>query len=142
MLYHEGEYEASLRRAISACYYSVFHALAASGASAFSAPQTLRRQLERSYDHSGFLAAAKDVEKRQPPAANKDLLELARAFRRLQEQRVRADYDLATTLTWEEADEVLDEADRALNAIKRLAGSSDLAEFVLYPLLQRRRGGG
>ena len=146
MLYREGHDEVSLRRAISACYYAVFHAIAVAGANAFTGPDSLRNQIARSYDHATIAAAAREVEKRHrssmPPSPEANLVLLAKAVLRLQQKRNEADYDLITTITWDEADELSDEAGRALNALTLLEGQAILAEFLLSPLLLRRKARG
>lgn len=138
--------EAELRRAISGCYYAVFHSICQAGAKAFRGPETLQHQIERSYDHSTVSAAAREVERKlrlsKLSFSETELATLARVFLRLREQRERADYDLRTTVTLEELDELIDETDRALNSLSRLAGDPDLAEFLLHPLIQRRRARG
>lgn len=140
MLYHESDSEVSLRRAISACYYAVFHSITTAGAELFSGPDPLRNQISRSYDHTALMDAARRVERRSDvsssASAEAEMIILARAVIRLQEQRHRADYDLTTTMTWDEADEAFVEAGKALNAVQKLKGQAALAEFLLSPLLQ------
>lgn len=99
--------QASLRRAVSTAYYAVFHLLAASAAGQASAvtPIGLCERVQRALEHGSMKEAAKRFESGNLPDPVKNLVSnplsaqltaVARGFVRLQEERHRADYDLAT----------------------------------------------
>jgi hypothetical protein len=116
--------QASLRRAVSAAYYAMFHLLVSDGARLLSPtqPPGLSVRIQRAFNHGdmrnvcmGFVKA--DVAARngrppnQIPAPTRALLTLPlepalvtvlEAFVELQEARHRADYDL--TMTWNRLD--------------------------------------
>src|SRR3954453_4960120 len=100
--------QASLRRAVSAAYYAVFHLLAAEAAQklAPSQPARLRLQIRRAFVHSIMRQACERVVKGPPPAPldalltlpiERDLILVARAFVALQDARHAADYDIAAS---------------------------------------------
>ena len=133
--------EAVARRAVSASYYAVFHALTRAGALLFMGDEASRERLARSFDHSSLGSAARDIERQQSPLPDARLIALAAALRRLREARERADYDLATTITWDDADELLGEALSAFDLIHQLKSHPEMAHFLLAPLIQRRKRG-
>ena len=98
--------QASLRRAVSTAYYAVFHLLSADAAAQATpaAPAGLRERVQRSLQHATMKAAANALQSTPPhprilaliagsiPAP---LVSVARGFVRLQDERHKADYDLA-----------------------------------------------
>jgi ATP phosphoribosyltransferase regulatory subunit HisZ len=99
--------QADLRRAISAAYYSVFHAVATEAADSF-AGKTQRQSpryalVYRSIEHRSLRGICEDVIKATLPARyvrhepsggfGPDIIELATAVIDLQEKRHAADYD-------------------------------------------------
>ncbi len=99
--------QASLRRAVSTAYYAVFHLLAASAAAQASpaTPAGLSERIQRAVEHGAMKDAAKRFESGNLPdhirslIANPlpaQLIAIAQNFIRLQEERHKADYDLAT----------------------------------------------
>lgn len=101
--------QASLRRAISAAYYAVFHLLSAEAASQASpvTPAGLTLRIQRALEHTTMKEAAKSFESSNlskslqplvtlplPPT----LISVARSFSQLQEERHIADYDLSERL--------------------------------------------
>lgn len=108
--------QASLRRAVSAAYYALFHLLVdaatkpfAGGGSQFAG---LRHLLARGYEHRTMVEASKSFGGGTLPAAIRqtigpsvvpaDLRFVAESFVLLQQSRHDADYNLA--LTWTRAD--------------------------------------
>jgi len=98
--------QASLRRAVSTSYYAVFHLLSASSASQASpaAPLGLSNRIQRSLEHGVMKQAAKSFESGHPPdhispflsvPLPAALVSVARGFVRLQDERHKADYDVA-----------------------------------------------
>jgi len=98
--------QASLRRAVSTAYYAVFHLLSADATAQATpeGPAGLRERVQRSLQHATMKAAANAVQSNPPhprilalstgsiPAP---LVSVARGFVRLQDERHKADYDLA-----------------------------------------------
>jgi len=98
--------QASLRRAVSTSYYAVFHLLSASSASQASpaVPLGLSERIQRSLEHGAMKQAAKSFESRHLPDHIRPfvtdpmpaaLVSVARSFVRLQDERHKADYDVA-----------------------------------------------
>ena len=99
--------QADLRRAISAAYYAVFHAVATEAADQFVAAtqrDTPRyQQVYRSIEHRRLRSVCEDLVKSTPPARyarylpysglDSDLVAVANAVNELQERRNLADYD-------------------------------------------------
>jgi hypothetical protein len=98
--------QASLRRAISAAYYALFHLLTEEAANAMCAGSKsadLRMIVRRAFEHTAMKNAAKgfgagnpaEVWKPLLAAPSPDLQRVARSFVDLQEARAQADYDLS-----------------------------------------------
>jgi hypothetical protein len=98
--------QASLRRAVSAAYYAVFHLLVASGAATVGPgkPRSLRAQVGRAFAHRDMKAVCRQFasgslsDQIRPLIAaplERDLQAVASAFLALQEARHSADYDVA-----------------------------------------------
>ncbi len=142
--------QASLRRAVSAAYYALFHYLIdESTRFLISGKQreTLRRQLARGYDHGQMKKAARAFVAPSgsgpwravlgaPPSA--PLVDVAAAFIALQEGRHEADYDLARVFTRVEATALVGRARAAFAAWATVAGTGE-AEAFLVALLVRAR---
>jgi uncharacterized protein (UPF0332 family) len=104
--------QASLRRAISTAYYSLFHLLIEDAVSLLVRESTLRPAVARSFDHKNLRSAAQAIgEAHRGPAGihglrpfvrqpvSNDLAQLCDTFVDLQEQRHRADYDTGQRFT-------------------------------------------
>jgi uncharacterized protein (UPF0332 family) len=101
--------QASLRRAISAAYYAVFHLILEEGAKQFVADEGLRKLVRRAFVHGEMKKAAKSLSSGGPlPDHIKavyagivppELRRVAKAFMDLQESRHEADYDLNASFT-------------------------------------------
>lgn len=96
--------QASLRRSVSAAYYSVFHLLIAEATSNW-ANVTLRPTLGRAFDHGPMKQASKRVSSlKESPFTGEDphivasLRYVAQTFAELQEHRHFADYNLTRDL--------------------------------------------
>jgi hypothetical protein len=118
--------QASLRRAISSAYYSLFHLIVEDASRYLVAGSRLRAAVARSFEHQALRAAATalgDVSRRPTgthwfrPHVNDpispDLTFICDAFVDLQEQRHRADYDTGASFTRMEASGVVVMARRA-----------------------------
>ena len=98
--------QASLRRAVSAAYYAVFHLLSAEAAlqACPASPTGLRERVQRALVHEAMKQAANSFQTNNLPphvsillghAVTAPFVSIARGFVRLQEARHQADYDLA-----------------------------------------------
>lgn len=96
--------QASLRRAISTAYYSLFHLLSKEGGARVCAtnPPSLAAVVQRSLSHSDMKSAARALTQTNlprlyldlmPGGVPRDLVDVAQAFVVLQEERHAADYD-------------------------------------------------
>jgi hypothetical protein len=141
--------QASLRRAVSASYYALFHLLIheatrmlVSGASL----DTLRTLVARAFAHTTMNEACRASAATQlPPAVAavvqgpvpRDLREVAQAFVDLQEARCEADYDLAHRISRSEAGALVDQTERAFAAWQRVRGGLTAKVFLASLLLWR-----
>ena len=141
--------QASLRRAVSAAYYAVFHLLieeASRGVVAGDAGTTpLRPLVGRSYDHGemrrvcnvwasgGTMPAAVSAYIKPPFPA--DLRVVADIFTRLQSRRHAADYDTGTPLSRGETLDQVELAASAFAAWDRVRPTEEARVFLLSLLL-------
>lgn len=127
--------QASLRRAISTAYYGLFHGLIAAASASFlpHRHRALRPALARVFEHRKMLEACQRLLRlRTHPVAMAplvgsaalppDLGTVAEAFVALQQARHEADYDLARRFTRSEAEDLVDLADAAVQALDRVSG--------------------
>jgi hypothetical protein len=91
--------EASLRRAVSTAYYTVFHLLIEDACSSW-ARKDVRDYLARAFDHGTMKKASGWAASRSYPNTTPQVLQklhfVARAFSQLQNDRHLADYSYAT----------------------------------------------
>ena len=135
----------SMRRAVSAAYYALFHGLV-SEASNLLVRQAERRRsryllVYRSFEHGPMLQACRQVS-RPPPrlgisSFGPDVGSVAAAFETLQSQRHRADYDPQTRFIRNEVEEYIALAHSALEAIGR-APRTEREIFLTFLLLRGR----
>ena len=139
--------QASLRRAISAAYYALFHLLVDEASRCFlrgGERARFRPRLARAFTHSQLKLSSQDfahraklpdvVEKSGIDRVPEDVAVVARAFVRLQEQRHRADYDVAIRFSRREALELVEVAEDAFRAWRRVRGGI-VADLYLHTLL-------
>lgn len=123
--------QASLRRAVSAAYYSLFHLLAEDAARAMfggSEASDLRDVLRRAFQHRTMKKAAQgfananlaDQWKQLLAAPSSQLISVASSFVDLQEARHQADYDPAHCLTRAEAIDLVERAEDATEKWKSI----------------------
>ncbi len=101
--------QASLRRAVSAAYYALFHLLTTEASKLFSSDPRVMAVLNRSHDHGKILEASRQVAKGNLPyliaplqtyfPIPVELTAVANAFVELQQARHEADYNLLKTFT-------------------------------------------
>ncbi len=142
--------EASLRRSISASYYSLFHYLIAActrlTVGAAHGRGHLREFAGRTFVHGKMKAVCEEFAKTMPKsellkpfwprlavARNQDIQTIARNFIELQERRHAADYDLAWRPTRSDANAAADQAKEAIDAWNRLK-SQDMELSLLFAL--------
>jgi hypothetical protein len=147
--------QASLRRAVSAAYYALFHLLVADATRSLvggAAPLIpLRHGLSRAFNHGPMAQACKSFARGLvPPALAKavpasgigtDLRVVAETFTLLQAERHRADYDLAAVYFRADVFKVLEQLDDAWDAWCRVRDSQEACLFLValafWPGLQR-----
>ncbi len=146
--------QASLRRAVSTSYYSLFHLLCEDAAGTFVGKgvkdAAIRQLMMRAFIHTQMREGCLDVQKQNPspvlqpffvlldPLRSPELQRLAQAFVRLQLQRHRADYDLQGSFTRVEVTPLLDLAEQARDDWNTLkTDQPELARFFSLLLLLR-----
>lgn len=123
--------QASLRRAISAAYYSLFHLLAEAAASAMLGgvdAADLRAIMRRAFQHTSMKKAAQGIGARNPaepwksllPTPSSQLQLVARTFVDLQQARHEADYDPARRFARTEAVDLVERVENATAAWKAI----------------------
>ena len=144
------------RRAISACYYALFHALTLACAAhvAPGSPGPLRRELTRAVNHRDLRAVAEWVSgSRKPPEfaesavtnlrADDVVSRIAEAVQRLQDGRLEADYDHSVVFGQPDALRSINIAQEAVDLVESPAFSASPAGRLFLGLITlRARGGG
>jgi hypothetical protein len=118
--------QASLRRAVSSAYYSLFHLIVDDASRYLVVGSHLRAAVARSFEHQALRAAAASLGdvSRKPAAAHwfrphvrdpisQDLTFICDAFVDLQGRRHRADYDTDATFTRLQTEGIVNIARRA-----------------------------
>ncbi|MGD0481352.1 MAG: hypothetical protein ABSA42_14350 [Terracidiphilus sp.] len=144
--------QASLRRAVSTAYYAVFHLLAweAANQATPTSPSGLTVRVTRSLEHNSMKRAAQQFESGNLPDAIKPLvsssvpavlIEAARNFILLQDERHAADYDLTRAFSRARAQTAVDAAARVLanwNAIRDTDDARTFLAALIFPKLASR----
>jgi hypothetical protein len=135
--------QASLRRAISSAYYSLFHLIVEDASRFLVAGSQLRVAIARSFDHQAVRAAASAmVQLSRTDAAHwlrthvadpmsKDLTFVCDVFLELQEQRHRADYDVGASFFRFDANAAVSSALNAHGLWRAVRGSPNAQAFML-----------
>ena len=136
--------QASLRRAVSAAYYALFHLLVDEASRRLvggSNRTALRSSLARAFDHATMKTVAKQfaegrVSPRLVPGLNgelpqRELVRVARVFGDLQQHRHEADYDMRRRFTRIEALGITDGAERAFSDWRVVRGSAQADTFLV-----------
>ena len=140
--------QASLRRAVSSAYYSLFHFLIHCSTSALAGASSgksgLRSVLARAYMHGVMLKAARCFGSGSLPPSlsahlgssgpSRELRHIAESFAALQEQRHRADYDLAASSRRQDVVALVRRAELAMSSWKMVSGQP-AADLFLVSLL-------
>ena len=142
--------QASLRRAVSAAYYALFHYLIDESTRFLVSGRQrdgLRRQLARCFDHGQMRRAAqafvapsasspwRAIVSAAPTSA---LVDVAAAFIALQEARHEADYDLARVFTRVEANALVGRSQAACTTWASVAGTEEADAFLVALLVRGR----
>ena len=138
--------QASLRRAVSAAYYALFHLLVdeAVGRMIGASRHSLRDCLRRAFAHGNMktvakMFAKKDVSPKLSPGLSGHplplkLIKVAEAFADLQQARHAADYDMAQRFSRQDVIDLIDQANQAV-ADWREVRNSHAADTFLVGLL-------
>jgi len=136
--------QSSLRRAVSAAYYALFHLLISEAVANWSRVN-LRAALGRAFDHNIMKAASNRLQDaRQFPFTGEDLTvvaalkAVAKTFAQLQEKRHIADYDNTTFWTRTEALAQVKSAERAFATWKPIR-NEQIAQAYLVSLVVKKR---
>lgn len=143
--------QASLRRAVSAAYYGLFHELISTGARFLVGGherRPLRGLLCREFEHGAMRNAAKAfigtstnpwVGLLDAPPSH-DLTMVADVFVDLQSHRHSADYDVDVRFTRSDVLTLVSKADSALQVMRRIANTHEAECFLLALQFRGRRG--
>ncbi|VTU00681.1 Uncharacterized protein OS=Granulicella tundricola (strain ATCC BAA-1859 / DSM 23138 / MP5ACTX9) GN=AciX9_0251 PE=4 SV=1 [Gemmataceae bacterium] len=137
--------QASLRRAISAAYYALFHMLIHEATTLLVSDPALLALVPRAFNHGEMRSGCEQFldDKKLPKhlssvigaAIPGDLKVVATAFVLLQQRRHEADYDVARTLNRADALTVLRIAKDAFEAWERVRGQQAATVFLANLLL-------
>lgn len=146
----------AVRRAVSSAYYGLFHCLTTAGAAPFAAGgDALRFQAARAFNHAAMRKVCDayvrsperpfppNLEQLNPSKPDPRLIEVARAFARLQEGRYSADYDLSAVIQTAYAARLVSLAETALadfDAIQPLPETTIFLAALLLADRWTRRG--
>jgi uncharacterized protein (UPF0332 family) len=132
--------QTNLRRAVSASYYAVFHALCWSNANILAGtgaakPQRAWLQAYRAVDHGQAKSRCKETSAKGFPST---IQAFADSFVTLQEHRHRADYSPDQHFTKQEVAAIISLARSAVAAINK-AAAKDRRAFAIHVLLNYRK---
>ena len=143
--------QASLRRAVSAAYYSLFHLLVADAASSMlrgKPASGIRPVFQRAFAHAHMKRVARsfaggtvsDAWKGPMGGASvsEDLRQVASAFVNLQEARHKADYDLGRPFSRREARDLIEDAERAAGSWRNVRNDLEGQVFLTALLVDDR----
>ena len=132
--------QVDLKRAVSAAYYAMFHALAKECADLVAGPARDRseaawRQVYRALEHGVAKTACKQARSKGFPA---EVIKFAEAFVALQEHRHTADYDPLATYARADVATLIGEASEAIRGLGQ-APVRQRRAFVALVLLRPPR---
>jgi uncharacterized protein (UPF0332 family) len=132
--------QASLRRAVSAAYYSLFHLLIYEASRQFVRDDAIVCLINRTYSHSDMNKVSKSFAKGGLPkklepikavtAVPDDLKDVAQAFVDLQQARHEADYNLGKSFSRSEALTLIGQAAKAFQDWAKVR-NSDISKLYL-----------
>lgn len=138
--------QASLRRAVSAAYYALFHEIVDRSVRFLLTEKFLQSKvgarLRRVPSHAAVARASKWFTVPNPPPSVQrmrmggstpltDLVIVCQALVDLQEERHRADYDLFSPFTRADALRLVVKAEQAIRSLRGIKQTDDLAIFLL-----------
>jgi uncharacterized protein (UPF0332 family) len=134
--------QASLRRAISSAYYSLFHLLIDDGARVITSNPVLRPHVARSFQHMEMKKICDAISKPLSPTSHwlakffvfpvaAELISVCQTFSDLQEMRHIADYDTARSVTRSEAVSAVSRALAAHEDWKEIRRTDNCKVFLL-----------
>lgn len=126
--------QASLRRAVSAAYYALFHLLIESAIKNWK-PEAGRSELAKAFDHGHM----RSILQRDLGLRSGQMQDVAKAFAKLQDQRHQADY--RDEIVWSRTDvlSVLQLAESAFSSWKELENSPEAQQVLVSFLVKARR---
>lgn len=146
--------QASLRRAVSAAYYSLFHLLTEEAAQLLLKDRDvkpLQQLLQRTFSHGVMKTAAKafaggnlapTIAQHFPGPISAGLSTVATTFIDLQDARHRADYDLSYRFTRQEVLDLIQAVDDAVQCWEQIRKQPDAKTFLVmllsYESLRKR----
>jgi hypothetical protein len=142
--------QASLRRAVSASCYALFHFLAAEGArlSAPARPSGLRAQVRRASSHADMRALCRQFAGRTGLSdhmrslvslpLDPGLISIARQFLELQDERHAADYDISQGFSRFEVLNMIADVQTAFDDWSRVLVTPNATVFLTALLLNRQ----
>ena len=141
--------QASLRRAVSAAYYALFHLLVHEGSRrlAPALPSRLRSQVGRGFAHGNMREVCQRFRRFKPSDAlaplitlplEADLVAVVEAFIALKEARHQADYDVAATYNRIDVLQKLAQARSAFSSWRAVRSRPNATVFLAALLLQRQ----
>lgn len=128
--------QAYYRRAVSTAYYALFHLLISEATANWKFAEQ-RAELGRLFEHGKMKDAAQQIRASQSDPAASVLLDIAKTFVRLQQNRQEADYNVAKE--WDQAD-VETQIKAAAEAFEswRAISAEPRAQAFLVSMLGRR----
>lgn len=133
--------QASLRRAISAAYYSLFHLLISSAISHWNNQQQ-RPHMARGFEHKAMKDASKKIAGKNfrgvNPAVVRHLRIVAAAFVDLQQYRHAADYSYATKWSRTQVQDHIQTATDAFTSWQAIKGEKAALDYLMSLLVKER----
>jgi uncharacterized protein (UPF0332 family) len=127
-----------MRRAIFTAYYAVFHLLVEDFVGNWPFPDQ-RGRLARMFDHKKMRDAAfMPQDKNNPTKAETDLIDVKTAFRRLQADRHRADYDLSWNIVATDVENAITLAEETFTKWRSIR-TEDVARHYLLSMFGANR---
>jgi hypothetical protein len=139
--------QASLRRAVSAAYYALFHLLTEEGTARLipNSPERLRARALRAFAHGEMKNACEQIAKSSNVLLDlfvapleAELKTVAEVFVELQQQRHLADYDLSQSFNRIKVVGIVAKANSAIAAWSRIRNSPNANVFLAALLLNNR----